>query len=367
MEPSILDLAVSALIEDGQSPAGAAYIVGQTVTRAQSLLVNVRSKEQFTKKDVMNIDLLPALLCTAPFDLQPAEWVALCSERNRTIDNLEAALRYYSLWSSSLSSSQIRGIVEKYFFLPSDSLPDFRSVTAASRYADRLMGEQGLVGEDKEIMLQHFAKHGDVFQALGHVPYHLWPEEHMYRPIMRILESSAPVTTDTVKTKRYTNHAPKTCPHLEQRHFESLLGLHYHDWVIAPPGELALLYVGGELVAAMKRRGSRSVIGLRNVRDSDGRYPLISGGVYATSLEVRNAAERAGNSQPLWAVLELDELPVRPLRLHKYFTRGGAPTGFLLELNNLVQDIIAQPIGKYDPATRIATQSPQLSRVVSSR
>jgi len=118
------------------------------------------------------------------------------------------------------------------------------------------------------------------------------------------------IRSDNVIPVRYVNFIPGT-DLLEATHHGTLIGFEsqpeFDGWV-------TLLYVDNKLVGSMKLIGGPTIIGLRNVQDSSGRFPLLSGGVYATTLEITAQAEQAFRQQGKRAVLYLDQLPLYPLR-----------------------------------------------------
>lgn len=92
---------------------------------------------------------------------------------------------------------------------------------------------------------------------------------------------------------------------MQEAHHETLVG--------GDLGRVTLLYVDDKLVGSMKMYRDRSIIGLRTVEDSEGRLPLVTGGVYVTTHEITRQAEEAFKEQGKWAKLYLDKLPLFPM------------------------------------------------------
>lgn len=108
------------------------------------------------------------------------------------------------------------------------------------------------------------------------------------------------------------------CPDMEKFHLLALgLDRLFSKYVVdeAPDeiyGRGALIYVGGKLVGFLKKAGNPSMLALRTVKDSQGRYPLILGGVYILPAKIYMAATRKTGIFPR---IELDTLSAFPLSL----------------------------------------------------
>lgn len=107
------------------------------------------------------------------------------------------------------------------------------------------------------------------------------------------------------------------CPSMEKHHLVALgLDKLLPEYAAQEAGDIygkgALVYVGGNLVGFLKKVGNPSMLALRTVKDSQGRYPLILGGVYILPEKIYKAATCKTGIFPR---IELDTLSAFPLSL----------------------------------------------------
>jgi len=124
------------------------------------------------------------------------------------------------------------------------------------------------------------------------------------------LPRETPIETDNVIPMRHVNNYAGTCVWMSGAHYSSLI-----DKDIDPEvyGDVTFLYVDNALIGSMKMCRDRSILGLRTVQDSRGRFPMVAGGVYVTTEEITIQAEHAFREQGKWATLYLPELPLLPM------------------------------------------------------
>ena len=90
-----------------------------------------------------------------------------------------------------------------------------------------------------------------------------------------IIDLEEPLVTDSIIATKMNGNSIGTCEEMSKLHVYSLFSA--EDQV-----DLAvLIYVNNQLVASMKYNGENSIIGLRNIQDSEGKFPLVVGGIYS--------------------------------------------------------------------------------------
>lgn len=130
------------------------------------------------------------------------------------------------------------------------------------------------------------------------------------------------ITLDEIVTHRYLHPYCGDCGMMETTHDNTLLNKdskRHCDY-----GNAVLISVNDILIGSLKFSGERSMVGLRTIKDQEGRYPLVLGGVYALSKEVGYAAEivqrEAGS---YFSKLHLEKLAVSPLRFLGSYDKDG--------------------------------------------
>ena len=125
--------------------------------------------------------------------------------------------------------------------------------------------------------------------------------------------------SDKIVPKRHVSHNagvstnPLDSALTDIHHYSTLSSGDEHE------AEACLIYVDGKLVASMKMHGTPSLVALRTVVDSQGRFPLVIGGIYSTSVEIKNQAVEAYRNirqaygPGVFASINAGYLPVLPL------------------------------------------------------
>lgn len=174
-------------------------------------------------------------------------------------------------------------------------------------YAAKLLGEsESNSGSNNDAIMRCLKSHSllPLFSSLPFPDLSSEQQKHcLEEPTLR---------TDDISPCRHVDEYVGSCSFAEESHSETLLGKRWQK------GNLVLLYVHNTLVGSMKMDGERSILGMRTVEDSQGRRPLVIGGLYATTSAIANAARDVRRHQGMWARLDLEKLPVLPLRFLQY-------------------------------------------------
>ncbi len=112
------------------------------------------------------------------------------------------------------------------------------------------------------------------------------------------------IRLDTVQSSEDTSNHPGDCNLADEFHSMCLFGERedkrlFVDPILNAPGSCVLLRTGGKVIAALKGvddlydpvSGDASVIGMRNVCDAEGRWPVTIGGLYATDSHLVQCAK----------------------------------------------------------------------------
>lgn len=236
--------------------------------------------------------------------------MAAAMESDEAWERSGPALRFLHLWAPFVSNAT----VEKFF----DSiLPNLTGVADVSTYYDRILhffrDRPNIIAKVHHVLLEEVALLG----PLSFVPFdEIDPQ--LRNPIAeRTILSDSPWRTDRVVPVKHVDCYAGSCSKM-QGHWDALASPDARPWARGhgAAGNLVLVYVRGSLIGTMKMNNDRSVLGLRNVRDSTGKYPVVIGGVYATSSEIVAAAEAAFEARGEgWAKLDIDTIPLRPVAL----------------------------------------------------
>jgi hypothetical protein len=147
---------------------------------------------------------------------------------------------------------------------------------------------------EKEILeSEHIAR------ALANTPPEKVPET------LEPVEDIYGIESERVFTRRRNMHNLEGCDLLEPRHRKTLLD---ED----PSGNTILVSIDDEIVGAWKEKGTPSLLGLRNVQNTDGSYPLLKGWAYEgnTRLWSNKSPRKVYN----WKIMDLEYLPLSPMR-----------------------------------------------------
>ncbi|MBR9681532.1 MAG: hypothetical protein GOV00_01900 [Candidatus Altiarchaeota archaeon] len=118
------------------------------------------------------------------------------------------------------------------------------------------------------------------------------------------------ISSEKITASKHLDFDVGSCSDMAEYHKEALFEEESPGY-----GKAALLYIDNELVGALKMNGHRSIIGLRTV-ENQGRYPIITGGFYATTKkitdEILNEYKKLKTDSP-FVKIDLEELPIFPL------------------------------------------------------
>lgn len=120
-----------------------------------------------------------------------------------------------------------------------------------------------------------------------------------------IIDLEEPLVTDSIIAAKRNGNRVGTCPEMSKLHISSLFAAEDHVRLAV------LIYVSGKLMASVKYNGENSILGLRNVQDSKGRFPLVIGGVYSVPEYLNKNIVYQSREENKRRVVRLESLPIR--------------------------------------------------------
>jgi hypothetical protein len=128
---------------------------------------------------------------------------------------------------------------------------------------------------------------------------------------------------DNVQTIRYKDPERTTCPHTDE---------YFSFCLISSQKGRALISLNGAVVGMLKAYENTLFLGLANVRDSHGRYPIVRGGIYSLQGVMKEFLETGltYNQEP--TVIDTNQLMLYPQRRLRYGNENKSLTKRVFEL-----------------------------------
>jgi hypothetical protein len=250
------------------------------------------------------ISLLPGLLETAPFEVDIRRLLLETMSHGDSWERTKPALRFLELWHRHVTKKERAYIIQRLM-----ETDEALAAHPLALYSEKIIR---LFSDDPELIYTIFSfieEHFQILPLFSALPRFSIPNRFRYN-IEQWLPREEPLQTDTIIPVRHVNYYAGTCLWMSTAHYATLV-----DDGIDPDvyGDVTFLYVDDKLIGSMKIYRDRSIVGLRTVQDSLGRFPIVTGGVYVTTKEITIQAIQAFDEQGKWAVLYLPELPLLPM------------------------------------------------------
>ncbi|MFC1648742.1 hypothetical protein ACFL1B_04760 [Nanoarchaeota archaeon] len=311
-----------------------------TLNQAEGEMViafsNVQARLPFlsSQQDIINNDTsdwgvedivqwLPGYIALSPFELDPGQLMLHCSRHldGKTFGwdanhSSDALFSYIELWSPGLDQEQFREVL-KMVIGETPTYPEHFSET--SLYFDKII-TNAPEGMNLDDFVQGILEHGSILPAYSFIPGHELHEALERQYVIQSQPELFGITQeDGVVPVRYVEDVVRLCPNTYNEFSQILLS-------DKRTNEFTALYVKGMPVVALKmnKNGLKTVLGLRNIQDSQGRLTVAIGGVYGTTSSIVKQAEEAYEEQGRPAKLHLEELPLKPLAYLKQVAPAGA-------------------------------------------
>ena len=286
-----------------------AYIIRTVADCKSQDDLEARVKEGSNKNETLispsdAIEYLPAIIEVMPFDLDMKSWMHAVSKADGDYERIKEALRYSSLWAEEVGKRERNKIMHR-LITTEESWAAHSLAIYSVKILKTFASNQMMIRK----IFRTIMHKNEILPLLSELPIERIPSEFQ-EEVRRWVEVEEPtMQTDNIIPVRHVDHYTGGCPHLEGCHYITVMDMRSWEY-----GNATILYVENEPVASVKMERDRSVIGLRTVIDSQGRLPLVLDGVYTTTDEITAAAEQAFYKQGKWARLDIDRLPLFPIR-----------------------------------------------------
>jgi hypothetical protein len=271
--------------------------------------LEARVKEETNKDPTLlypsdALEYLPAIMEIMPFELDMRRWMQAAVKADGEWDRIKEALRYRSLWMEEIGKRERNKIMHRLLATEKSwaahSLAVYSAIILKTFATNQMMIKK---------MFKTIIEANEPLPLLSELPIERMPAEFQKEVKIWTDVEEPTMQTDNIIPVRHINNFAGTCVHLEGCHHST--AMEASNWEY---GDATILYVKNKPVASVKMIRDRSVIGLRTARDSKGRLPLVLDGVYVTTEEITRAAEEAFHKQGKWARLDVETLPLFPLR-----------------------------------------------------
>jgi hypothetical protein len=248
--------------------------------------------------------LLPGLIECAPFELDIRQLLLTTMSHDGGWERTKPAMRFFELWNPHVTTQERAEIITR--LMETDKA---HAAHALALYFGKLFTFCAADVQLVDRVFRFIETYGDMLPIFSTFPIVKIPGRLKW-DLERWLPRETPVHTDHVIPVRHVNNYAGSCVWMIGAHYATLEGSEITPEVY---GDVTLLYVDDLLVGSMKMYRNRSIVGLRTVQDSQGRFPVLTSGVYVTTKEITIQAEHAFQEHGKWTVLRLDRLPLFPM------------------------------------------------------
>ncbi|MCP4409505.1 MAG: hypothetical protein GY807_17495 [Gammaproteobacteria bacterium] len=248
--------------------------------------------------------LLPGLIECAPFELDIRQLLLTTMSHDGDWERTKPAMRFFELWNVHMTKQERAEVIIR--------LIETDKTLAAYALALYFGKIAAFCADDPELIERIFRfieKYAQFLPILSTVPISKIPRRLKW-DLERWIPREKLIRTDNVIPVRHVNNYAGSCVWMSGAHYATLEGSEFDPDVL---GDVTLLYVDNFLVGSMKMYRDPSIVGLRTIQDSQGRFPVLTSGVYVTTKEITIQAQQAFREQGKWTVLRLDRLPLFPM------------------------------------------------------
>ncbi len=325
MTKTTIDTYIPSLIEDGFTKNESIQKLRKIFKDAQRSIKNVNSQEELENdlRQFSEFSLLPGILSLAPFKLDLGQLMHnLAAEEYISEYMLKPVLRYFEIWKDEVGVGRMESILLKIVHDINRFHDPYDSPFKLALYFDKLINRLPKGSPVIEIGAQIITRHKELPALLSFVPVDKLPQGIDFDRFGIELEPD--VRSTKVHPIRHHRYGVGVCPDLDDYHHQTFVelgdtpfktdveGLFEKETCL---GNTTLIYLDDVLVGAMKATGDPSILGLKNVMDAKGRMCMVVGGTYATHYDISSATYRALEEGGKFACLDVDKLPLYPLRM----------------------------------------------------
>ncbi len=308
------------LLDEGFTETEANKKMDAIYSEAAGMLAGYKNQAEFeshiidsTKPDPNKITpsaplrLLPGVIECAPFDIDIRRLMLAIVSHDGSWERTKWALRFLALWKNKVAANESAHIIHRLM-----ETDEYGASRPLALYTDKILD---LFSDDPRLVddiFEFILENNQSLALLSATPVSAMPFRFRQQVKKWIPFRKTALETEKVISVRHVDNFAGTCSWMADGHNLTLIsgkGGPYPD----SEGDITLLYVENKLIGSMKHFKDRSILGLRYLRDPEGRFPLITGGVYVTTTELTIRAENAFREQGKYARLHIDELPLFPL------------------------------------------------------
>jgi hypothetical protein len=280
-----------------------AAIVAKNCTRQVDLVKRIHLTNDPAPKSALFMtevgELIPALIEGTRFSFNPTEWVDTTTRNPYSwATRTKQVLRHINLWKDEATPE-----IKERFLRRLRKRDGTDATHTFALYIDTIMKEykEDFVNELLESVMGGY----DILPLLSETTLERLPKKYRDE-VTEWTTLDDKTECEGIVPVRRTDQYVGRCFRLKKFHHQTLVD---PDQEPKKYGNVTILYWNRKLVGSMKMEENPSLLGLRTVRDSQGRHPLVTGGAYATSQLITTAAEAAYAQQGKWARLDVETIP----------------------------------------------------------
>lgn len=257
-----------------------------SILKNEKYVIDFLSRDYYIPGSHEKIDLLPGLIEHAPFELDMNK---IAIKMARYYD--KRFLRYFNALKEHLSESEMYDIINRM------------NAEVLQRYYDRVLGTNN---KTDKLIFEKINDRSTCF-PLNVISFTDKDRANIFKDFDRYkyLFDDETIESDKIISVRRIDRFIGSCDDME----------YYHDQFLEGRTQAGLITLNGIIVASMKMNGQPSILGLRNVKDSKGRYPIVNGGVYGTTTKFIRIIQDEIDDKCRSIRFEFDQIPIFPIRM----------------------------------------------------
>jgi len=306
------------LFQDGFQETESVALLEKILGKASKMLSICKNQNELESRIINSVDsipdkitpsapvrLLPGLIELAPYHIDAGKLMLAVLSHDGTWERTKPAMRFLDLWHDKVTSKE-RAYIIRRLMETDENVAAHPLALYSEKIVKVCSDDQRLIDE----IFSFIINHSQILAVLSALPLAKIPARFRTEFSKWIPFQETFMKTDSVIPVRHVNHFAGTCAFMTSAHHETLIGGGFEPEIY---GDVTLIYINQKLIGSMKMDRDRSIIGLKNVRDSRERLTVVMGGVYATTSEITIRAEQAFREQGKFAKLYLQKIPLFPM------------------------------------------------------
>ncbi|GEM_PF-2666443 len=246
--------------------------------------------------------IAPYLPHVTSFEFDLGNWLTSAAATEADWEHTKPAMRWLELWRGAVSKQVEQSLIERIVKANGHNGSE-ELAHHVTKLAETFSDEPALLQQTLDLIPD--SSRLPFFSYLGR------SSEYVTALLETPLGEDILAIDGLARTVKHIDYFAADCPKMDYTHRESLEAEGEYS------GLLTLIYKEDRLLGSIKMAGNASFLSHVTVEE-DGVFPLVKGGVYVPTHELKNAAEQASDRQGKWARLAVDELVLRPIRFIDY-------------------------------------------------